>query len=72
MPFFAILQGGPGTLLSWPVTSAENPSRKTAKGEPPDLKNKVDVSKVDGRASQSTKLARDNHCHPGRHLSCTE
>ena len=52
---FISLKVVPGTLFSWPVT--ENPSREVAtkdhsssnprKGNPPNLKTKVDVSKVD-------------------------
>ena len=56
-----LLKGGPGTLLSWLVT--ENLSREVAtkdhsssnppKGNPSDLKTKVDVSL---RASQSAQI----------------
>ena len=52
---FIPLKGALGTLFSWLVT--ENPSREVAtkdhcasnprKGNPPDLKTKVDVSKVE-------------------------
>ena len=57
---FIPLKWAPGTLFSWPVT--ENPSREVAtkdrsssnprKGNPPDLKIKVDVSKADVKGFQ--------------------
>ena len=54
-PSFYSFKRGPGTLFSWLVT--ENPSKEVVtkdhfasnprKGNPPDLKTKVDVGKVD-------------------------
>ena len=62
---FIPLKGAPGTLFSGLVT--ENPSREVAtkdhsssnprKGNPPDLKTKVDVSKVDVKGFPTMALA---------------
>ena len=70
--FFKSLKGALGTLFSWLMT--ENPSREVAtkdhsssnpqKGNPPDLKTKVDVSKVDVKGFQILKWFRTQQYSP--------
>ena len=71
---FIPLKGALGTLFSWLVT--ENPSREVAtkdhfasnprKGNPPDLKTKVDVSKVDVKGFPMLKTGDKEDYHWGQ------